>query len=81
LGIVDAHGGFARSLASQPPQTCYQDLWKSQSLSLLLLLLLTAPSVLWHEQVPADRTELVPVSIDRGFEIHHAEKSYIMLNM
>ena len=36
---------------------------------------------LWHEQVPADRTELVPVSLDRGFELHHAEKSYIMLNM
>lgn len=32
-------------------------------------------------QVPADRTELVPVSIDLGFELHHAEKAYIMLNM
>ncbi|CAM9201160.1 unnamed protein product [Ectocarpus sp. 12 AP-2014] len=32
-------------------------------------------------KVPADRTELVPVSIDLGFELHHAEKAYIMLNM
>lgn len=32
-------------------------------------------------QVPADRTELVPVSQDLGFELHHAEKEYIMLNM
>ncbi|CAM9922975.1 unnamed protein product, partial [Ectocarpus fasciculatus] len=32
-------------------------------------------------KVPADRTELVPASIDLGFELHHAEKAYIMLNM
>ncbi|CAM9480494.1 unnamed protein product, partial [Hapterophycus canaliculatus] len=32
-------------------------------------------------QVPAGRAELVPVSLELGFELHHAEKGYIMLNM
>eukprot|EP00752_Nemacystus_decipiens_P017182 g15392.t2 len=32
-------------------------------------------------KVPADRTELVPVSLGLGFELHHAEKAYVMLNM
>lgn len=31
-------------------------------------------------QVPAKRAELVPVSLELGFELHHAEKAYIMLN-
>lgn len=32
-------------------------------------------------QIPVDRTELVPVSLELGFELHHAEKEYVMLNM
>lgn len=32
-------------------------------------------------QVPAGRAKLVPVSLELGFELHHAEKAYIMLNM
>lgn len=32
-------------------------------------------------QIPVDRTELIPVSLDLGFELHHAEKEYVMLNM
>ncbi|CAM9747906.1 unnamed protein product, partial [Scytosiphon promiscuus] len=32
-------------------------------------------------KVPAGRAELVSVSLDLGFELHHAEKAYIMLNM
>lgn len=31
-------------------------------------------------QVPVERVELVKVSLEMGFELHHAEKEYIMLN-
>lgn len=41
----------------------------------------TMPPSLLPPQIPADRTELVPVSLELGFELHHAEKAYVMLNM
>ena len=50
-------------------------LWRSP-ISCLVSVLPTASC-----QIPVDRTELVPVSLELGFELHHAEKEYVMLNM
>lgn len=50
--------------------------------TLLSVLLYLFPGAFYLvPQVPSERTELVPVSIEMGFELHHAEKAYIMLNM